>query len=226
MQGVWLDADTEEPLLKVEGDTLYYADPNAMPVAFKVMGDSLLTFGATPLGYKFEMPNEYEVSLSSMDGEEIRLHKADPAVDAVDFLHSREVPIYHEVVKKDSVVTFDGARYRGYVYINPSSIKVTRPGMSDEGLGVDNVYYDNIIHICVFEGKRKLFSKDITKDMFSGVVPDEFLQSAVLSDMDFGGVDAKGYRYQATICIPDGASCYLVNITVGKDGSLDYKLVQ
>jgi hypothetical protein len=98
--------------------------------------------------------------------------------------------------------------------------------MSDEGLGVDNVYYDNIIHICVFEGKRKLFSKDITKDMFSGVVPDEFLQSAVLSDMDFGGVDAKGYRYQATICIPDGASCYLVNITVGKDGSLDYKLVQ
>jgi hypothetical protein len=226
LQGVWLDADTEEPLLKVAGDTLYYADPNALPVAFKVLGDSLVTYGGIPLSYKLEIRNEFDVVLSSAQGDDIHLNKAEEAADSLAFLHNREVPVYNEVVKKDSVVSYDGARYRGYVYINPSSIKVTRPGMSDEGLGVDNVYYDNIIHICVYEGKKRLFSKDISKEMLSGVVPEGFLQGAVLSDMDFGGVDAKGYHYQATVCIPDGASCYLVNLTVDKDGKITYKLVQ
>jgi hypothetical protein len=226
LQGVWLDADTEDALLKVEGDTLYYADANAMPVAFKVVGDSLFTLGETEQSYQLQIRNDYDVTLLSADGDEIHLRKADTSAATAAFHMNGPMPVYHEVVKKDSVVTFNGARYRGYVYINPSSIKVTRPGVSDEGMGVDNVYYDNIIHICVFEGKKKLFSKDITKEMFAGVVPDDFLQAAVLSDMDFGGVDAKGYRYQATICIPDGASCYLVNITVAKDGTLQYQLVR
>ena len=68
-----------------------------------------------------------------------------------------------------------------------------RPGVSEEGLGVDNVYYDNIIHICVYEGRKSLYAKDITKQMFKGVVPDDFLQWAILSDMDFmGGSIRKG----------------------------------
>ena len=49
---------------------------------------------------------------------------------------------------------------------------------------------------------------------------------AILSDMDFMGVDSKGYHYQATVCIPDGASCYMVNITAGKDGGLAFELVR
>lgn len=59
--------------------------------------------------------------------------------------------------------------------------------MSEEGLSVDNVYYDNIIHICVYEGKRSLFAKDITRQMFKHVIPDDFLKWAILSDMDFMG---------------------------------------
>ena len=56
-------------------------------------------------------------------------------------------------------MTYDNVRYRGYVYINPSKIKVMRPGVSEEGLGVDNVYYDNIIHICVYEAGRVFMPK-------------------------------------------------------------------
>ena len=62
-----------------------------------------------------------------------------------------------------------------------------RPGVSEEGLSVDNVYYDNIIHICVYEGKRSLFAKDITRQMFKHVIPDDFLKWAILSDMDLWG---------------------------------------
>ena len=78
----------------------------------------------------------------------------------------------------------------------------------------------------MYEGRKSLYAKDITKQMFKGVVPDDFLQWAILSDMDFMGVDSKGYHYQATVCIPDGASCYMVNITAGKDGGLEFELVR
>jgi hypothetical protein len=44
--------------------------------------------------------------------------------------------------------------------------------------------------------------------------------------MDFYGVDAKGYHYRATVGIPDGASCYLVDLTVNKEGEIAYQLVQ
>lgn len=125
-------------------------------------------------------------------GDVIRLHKSDTENDSLAFIHTREIPVYNEVIKKDSVVTYDNVRYRGYVYINPSKIKVMRPGVSEEGLGVDNVYYDNIIHICVYEGRKSLYAKDITKQMFKGVVPDDFLQWAILSDMDFMGSIRKG----------------------------------
>lgn len=127
---------------------------------------------------------------------------------------------------KDSIVMYDNIRYRGYVYINPSRIKVMRPGVSDEGLEVDNVYYDNIIHICVYEGKKSLYAKDIHKQMFEGTIPNEFLQWAILSDMDFCGVDARGYHYQATVCIPDGELCYMIDIIIEKDGTISYALVE
>ena len=34
---------------------------------------------------------------------------------------------------------------------------------------MDNVYYDNVMHICVYEGKKSLFASDITKQMFDKV---------------------------------------------------------
>lgn len=226
LQGVWLDDNTETALLKVEGDTIYYADAATAPVAFKVIGDSLVTYGARINGYKIEKRGESIFWFHSATGDLIRLHKGENAGDSLVFMHEREVPVYSEVIKKDSVVMYNNTRYRGYVYINPSKIKVMRPGVSEEGLGVDNVYYDNIIHICVYEGKKSLFAKDVTKQMFENVVPEDFLKWAILSDMDFGGVDSKGYHYQATVCIPDGASCYLVNITISTDGEMTYELVR
>ena len=209
LEGIWLDDNTETALLRVKGDTLFYADAATAPVAFKIIGDSLITYGARTNGYKIEKQGEHIFWFHSAVGDVIRLHKSDAENDFLAFIHTREIPVYNEVIRKDS-----------------SKIKVMRPGVSEEGLGVDNVYYDNIIHICVYEGRKSLYAKDITKQMFKGVVPDDFLQWAILSDMDFMGVDSKGYHYQATVCIPDGASCYMVNITAGKDGGLAFELVR
>lgn len=96
--------------------------------------------------------------------------------------------------------------------------------MTDEGMIVDNIYYDNIIHICVYQGKKRLYAKDIRKEMFEGTVPDDFLQMAILSDMNFMGVDAEGFHYQATVSMPDDLSCYYVNLLIDNDSNLSFKL--
>lgn len=91
---------------------------------------------------------------------------------------------------------YNGRRYRAYVYINPSKMKVYKTSYSEEGISVDNVYYDNIMHICVYEGKKCLYSSDITKRMFENTVPGEFLDKSILSDMNFLSIDSSGYHYK------------------------------
>ena len=91
---------------------------------------------------------------------------------------------------------------------------------------VENIYYDNIIHICVYEGKNKLFGRDMRKEDFEPLLPKEYYQRSILSDMDFIGVNEKGYQYQANLCIPNSASCYLVNISIAKNGDITYELDQ
>lgn len=85
----------------------------------------------------------------------MKLHKSENPEDTLSFSsqEAEAIPTISEVVQKDSVVMYKGTRYRGYVYINPSKMKVIRTTYSDEGIGIDNIYYDNVIHICVYEGR-------------------------------------------------------------------------
>ena len=90
---------------------------------------------------------------------------------------------------------YKGTRYRGYVYINPSKMKVIKTVYSDEGIGVDNVYYDNVIHICVYEGKKLLYGKDITKKVFATIFPEEVLNQTILSGKFRLSSRKPDYRY-------------------------------
>ncbi len=67
---------------------------------------------------------------------------------------------YTHQVKIDSVVTFNGERYHWYIAINPTKYKVTKRTFNDDGLEVENVYSDNIMHISFFKGAQQLFSSD------------------------------------------------------------------
>ena len=46
------------------------------------------------------------------------------------------------------------------------------------------------------------------------------------SNMEFTGVDASGFHFVATICIPDGASCYKAENIVSFDGQLKTSLIE
>ena len=54
LQGIWLDDETESPLMRVEGDTIYYADVQSTPIAFKIMRDILYTYGNDTTYYKID----------------------------------------------------------------------------------------------------------------------------------------------------------------------------
>ena len=100
-------------------------------------------------------------------------------------------------------------------------MKLVKTTYSDDCISMDNIYYDNVMHICVYEGKKSLYAKDITKQMFVDVIPADFLQQAILSDMNFTGIDRKGYHYQALVCIPESPVCNLVNLTISFNGQLN-----
>ncbi|MGN0077192.1 MAG: DUF4738 domain-containing protein [Coriobacteriales bacterium] len=223
LQGIWMDDASEVPVLKVKGDSIYFADRVNVPLRFEVLGDTLVTYGAEPAKYPIAQLGEHHFSFYTAMGDLMSLRRLE--ADSLTFgtVVQPGGPV-SEVLRKDSVIVFQGVRYRGYVYINPTQKKVVRPAMTEEGLLVDNVYYDNVIHICVYEGKRRLFGKDIRKEMLADVVPADFLQSSVLSDMDFIGVTAEGYRYSATICTPDAPSCYFVEVDVSRSGDLSYHI--
>lgn len=227
-QGIWIDDMTETPLLKAKGDSIYFIDESVRPTVFKIINDTLKTYGQQVANYHIKKQGKSFIWIESAMGEILQLSKADSSIDSLiaiqESIHFEE-PV-REVIEKDNVVYYNNTRYRGYVYINPTEIKVIQPEITEEGLEIESVYYDNIIHICVFEGKRKLFARDMKKEDFEPLIPAEYFKRAILNDMEFIGVDAKGYQYQATLCVPNSASCYLINISISKDGDITYELCQ
>lgn len=221
LQGIWLDDETESPLMLVKGDTIYYADAQSTPIIFKVLRDTLYTYGNDTAYYKIDEQAEHLFWFHSITDNIIKLHKSDDPDDSLSFVRRElKIPTYTEVTQRDSVVTYNRTRYRAYVYINPSTMKVIKTTYSEDGISMDNVFYDNVMHICVYEGKKSLFASDITKQMFDKVVPKDFLAQAILSDTKFVKVDRNGFHYQAVLAIPESSIYSIVDMTVSYDGKL------
>lgn len=221
-QGIWLDSETDSPLMRIKGDTIYYADAQSAPVYFKIQQDTLYTYGNELSSYRIDQQTEHTFWFHSLSDNIVKLYKSEDINDTLTFsMRTPEViPTYTEATKKDRVIMYNGARYRAYVYINPSKIKVIKTIYSEDGISMDNVYYDNIMHICIYEGRKCLYSSDITKQMFEKVIPIDFLEQSILSDMNIMDVDSKGYHYQAMICMPESSACNIANLTISFDGKL------
>lgn len=222
LQGIWVDDNTRLPILKIKGDSMYLASQSDAPFCFSIIGDTLIAHGSEEVAYHIVKLEDHVFQFYTSLGDLVMLHKAES--DTIPFGNQLTQEPEKKVIEKDSVFFYQGKRYRGYSYINSSTKKVYHPEMTEEGMIVDKVYYDNIIHICVYQGKQCLYAKDIDKGMFDGIIPDDFLQMAILSDMDFMGVDAVGYHYQATISMPDDLSCYYVSLLIDEKDNLTFKL--
>lgn len=226
LQGIWLDAETESPAMLVRGDSVYFPDTVIVPARFCVQRDSLILYGDDSQKYKIEKLGTYNLALLTTTGESLNFRLSQEPADSMHFVRRKAQPIFYtEVTKRDTVVHLNGVKYHCYVAINPTTKKVYLDRLTDEGLSVDNFYYDNVIHVSVYQGTKALFSHNIEKNMFSSIIPPHYLEQATLSDIRFSHIDAQGCRFDATVCIPDGALCYMVEVTISLDGQVSYKLM-
>lgn len=224
LQGIWRDSETEAVAFKAVGDSIYYVDASSLPSYFCIVGDSLCMGDHR---YAIRKQSDHVFWYQDLTGDVRKLEKSDTPDDTLAFEHRpMEMLNVTEVVKTDSVINYDGKRYHWYIAVNPTKYRVVRTTYNSEGVGVDHVYYDNIINISLYQGRERLFSRDFRKQMYAQQVPQPFLEQAVLGNMQYSRVDAKGFHFEATLCVPDGASCYLVETLVGFDGQLTMKLLE
>lgn len=226
VQGIWVDDDTDEAVLKVEGDSIFYPDSTSQPAHFKIIADTLI-MSSSESGYAIVKRTANLFWFQNQNGDVIRLRRSSSDIDSLAFTHERpKVLSVTEVVKKDTVVMYRGERYHCYIAINPTKYKVVYNNVNNDGVGVENICYDNIIHISVYHGAEKIFSSDFRKSMYNKLVPGRFLSQSILGNADFNKVDSRGFHFNTTICIPDGASCYLLDTQISFDGKMTMELLE
>lgn len=225
LQGIWVDSDTENVTFRMKNDSVYYPDSTSLPALYKVYGDTLVIGGSR---YPIVKQSPHLFWFKNQNGDVVKLAKSESVEDSLVFEQNRShaLPVITEVVKRDTVVMYGGEKYHCYIAINPTKYKVTYTTYNTDAVGVENVYYDNIIHISVYRGAAQLFSRDIKKQMYAKFVPSQFLSQSILSGMDFAKADAEGFHFNATICMPDGASCYMLDTKVSLQGRLSMELVE
>ena len=224
LQGNWIESETEEVSFLAKGDTIFFPDSTSQPSYFRIVSDS---FCLGENRYAITKQTEHLFCFQNQAGEEVRLEKSENKEDSLAFLDNQpEILSLNEVLKIDSVVLFGGERYHWYIAVNPTRYKVTKETYNSDGVSVENVYYDNIIHISLYRGSVCLFSRDIKKQMFADDVPQQFLDQAVLGNIKYDHVDSRGVHFNANLCIPDVASCYLVETLIGFDGQMTKKLLE
>ncbi len=223
LQGVWVDEESGDVTFRVKGDTIYFSDATSMPTYFRIYEDSLYLASGTAYGIVKQA--EHLFWFKNQNSDLLKLQKGDD--NDVELEHgSPSVLTYTHQVKVDSVVTYNNTRYHWYIAINPTKYKVTKRTFNDDGLEVENVYYDNIMNVSVFQGANKIYSSDFRKQQYSDFVPASFLDEAIFANMTFSHIDAAGLHFNATLCIPDGATCYMVESTISYTGAMSMKLVE
>ena len=226
LQGIWLNDSTEMAVFQVVGDTFRYAGSNTSSVLFKIIRDSIYLLGDDTLSYKIVRQGENIFWINTATDIIMKLHRSDDESQLAFVPQSEPDPVnvIQEYVEKDSVIVYNDIRDRGYVFINPSHYKVVRTMFDENGIWVENVYYDNIIHICVYNGANELYGRDINKQLFSEYVDAGELSASILSDMDFVAVDDAGYHYRAMLTVPESAASQVFELVISPEGNLQIKV--
>ncbi len=225
MQGIWMDAETGNAVMRIVGDSVYYPDTITQPAYFKIVDDSLV-IGLSSYAIVKQTPHVFWFQNQSSDV--VKLDKSVDKGDTIFFTHRRPKPlsVISEVVKSDSVVYFQGERYHWYITVNPTKFLVSKASYSHDGVKTETDYYDNIINLNIYQGDQRLFFSDFKKQMFTAHIPETYLLKAILSKMEYDHVNADGFHFRTTICEPDGGSCYIVSCLIGFDGALKMELLE
>ncbi len=225
LQGIWIDEDEEDVFFKVKGDTIYYPDSTSAPAYFRILHDTLYIEGSNVSKYPIVKQAAHVFQFKNQGGDVIQLIKSNNPEDADLFKQNSLTSLYqNQLVKRDSVVQYGADRYHWYVQINPTSYKVYCSYYNEDGVEVDNIYYDNIIHISLFKGATQIYSKDFYKKDFAKNVPQIFLKQSILSDIEYTKTDSDGFHFASSIQKPGSSSSYVIDVIISFNGKMTMKV--
>ncbi len=225
LQGIWVDEFEQDVAFKVKGDTIFYPDSTSQPVYFQIFKDTLVLHGANDVKYAIVNLTPHLFVFRNQNGDQVRLTISQNADDNMMFTDQHPQPInQNQLIKRDTIVTHGNGKYHCYVQVNPTTYKVIKTSYNDDGVEVDNVYFDNIVNLNIYHGAQKLFSGDFRKQQFTSLVPVDFLSQSILSDLVFKAIDQDGIHYIASLMIPDSMSTFQVELTVSFTGKLKMKV--
>lgn len=225
LQGVWVDCDDDNAVFKIKGDTIYYPDTLSQPLPFAVFGDTLEIQSAAGSKYAILKQTAHFFEFKNPNGDIVKLFKSNDPSYEMQFETKKTIPInQNKTIKSDSVVVCGQEKYHSYVQVNPTTYKVLKTSYNDDGLELENVYFDNTIHVGIYKQGVKIFSKDFYKRDFSKYVPASFLRQSVLSDIVLVNADSNAIHYQAQLAIPDSYLSYIVNINITTKGKMSLNI--
>ena len=226
LQGIWLNDDEDDVAFRVKGDTVYYPDSTSVPTYFYILDDTLVMRGGNEMKYPIVKQGDQLLIFKNPNGDVVKLVKTGDRSYLRQFLHERPLVLNQNVrVRRDTVVGYGEERYHLYMQVSPTTFKVYKNTYNDDGVEVDNVYYDNIVNINVYHGAAKVFSRDFRKKDFQSEVPSSFLHQAILSDVVFSRVDKDGIHFMAILAMPDSSLNYQVDVTISFAGKMKIHIV-
>lgn len=222
LQGVWIDSESESVAFMAKGDTIYYPDSTLVPVRFAIYGDTLVLHAQDTIKYGILKQSKNIFSFSNGMGDEVKLVRStDEEQDKLLFLHKEVRPINQGVkIDRDSVVLCANVRYHIYTTVNPTSYKVFKRTYNEDGIEVENIYYDNIVHLSIFDGSRKVYSGDFRKEAFAKYIDGFNGSSVILSDINYTRCKDNALFFEAVIGEPDDISNYVVGMSIDGKGNL------
>lgn len=219
LQGIWINEDGEDVAFRVKGDTIFYPDTTSLPVYFQIIDDTLVLHGAKEAKYHIQKQAEHLFVFENQSGEHITLTKSEDASDIYYFGSRKTIALnQRQLIKRDSVIKAGELQYHYYVQVNPTTYKVVKTAYNDEGVGVDNVYYDNIVHLSIYQGARRIYSSNFAKGDFTDLVPKEYLSQSILSDITFYKSTADSMIFIASLAIPDASTSFQIKVIIYNNG--------
>lgn len=226
LQGVWMNDETEDVAFRLKGDSVYFPDSTIAAQRFLVVGDTFVMDGANRTKYAIVKRTAHLFQFVNAAGEVVKLVKTpDKSFDKLFENQAQPVSVNQgRLIKTDTVVFYNDEKYHCYVQVNPTSYKVLRPSYNDDGMEVDNAYYDNIVHLAIYHGSQKLISRDFKKEDFKSLVPENVLRQSVFSDIVFNSMAADGIHYFAVLAIPGTSTSFMVELIVSYEGRLSKRI--
>lgn len=225
MQGIWVDADEGNVVFRINGDSIYYPDSASASVKFMINEDTLYLYGVNVSKYLITKRTADTFRFKNVSGDIVELVRSHNESDSLAFVTKPGISLnQRKTIKRDTVVVCNNNRYHCYVQVNPTTYKVFKTNYNDEGIAVENIYYDNTIHVSIFKDGTKIYSKDFAKKDFAGKVPSSFLKQTILSDIHLMHADDTGVLYTAELAVPDSYTSFIVDVNVMYNGTMTMKI--